>query len=278
MGFGGAVFFASKKSGAVADKDFTDDLPLFAAVTLLAAIAAFAGFLWFAALQTRSWYFLPPITLAAVCFDTGLPQAGRSLRAVFYGFIIGTVLVAFPCAQRDLDYRFTNVDLLAKRLALEAAADDFIIVSPWYFGITFDRYFKKTTPWQTLPPLADHTLHRFDLVHMQMRNPEAIQPLLDQIGATLQAGHRVWVVGSLAISAPGTPPPALAPPPPTNRENWSEMPYYLSWSSQIAWFIGNHSLQFNQVHEATNDNISFDERSKLFVASGWTNEMGKPAR
>ena len=51
----------------------TENLPLFAGVTLLTAIAAFAGFLWFAALSTEPWYFLPLMALAAVCFEIGLP-------------------------------------------------------------------------------------------------------------------------------------------------------------------------------------------------------------
>lgn len=38
----------------------TDDLPMFAGATLLAAVVGFAGFLWFAALPTQPWYFLPP--------------------------------------------------------------------------------------------------------------------------------------------------------------------------------------------------------------------------
>ena len=137
---------------------------------------------------------------------------------MFFGLVAATALIAIPVAQRDLNARrFTNVDVLARRIIMEASPEDFVVVTPWYCGISFDHYFKSLTPWATLPPLTDHSVHRYDLVRIQMQNTNAIQPVLEQIATTLRSGHRVWVVseaGLMGVPEPGTPSPYNLPAPP----------------------------------------------------------------
>jgi hypothetical protein len=243
------------------------DLPFFAGVTLLAAFAGFAGFLWYAALISEPWYFLPLLAVTAAAFELGLPSASRHLRAAIFGFALMTIVLAIPAARSDLNWRFTNVDLVAQRLAKEAGPDDFIIVSPWYCGITFDRYYKGSASWDTLPPLKDHSTHRYDLVREKMETPGAIRPVLDQMAATLQAGHRVWVVGTMNIPKAGTPMPADLPPVPANYSG-SELRYTQNWTSQATQFLSDHSRQFTQVNFATDQNVA-PENLKLSVAEGW---------
>ncbi|MGD0350234.1 MAG: hypothetical protein ABSB84_07980 [Verrucomicrobiota bacterium] len=283
VGFGVTSLWrmASSKSTAPAGGASPDDLRLFAAATLLAALAGLIGFLWYAALPTQPWYFLPLVVLLAGCFDFGVPVMSppRTFRAAAFGFIAATALIAVPFAQRDLDWHFTNVDRLARQLAAEAAPQDFIVVTPWFCGITFERYFKAPTPWQTLPPLADHSRHRYDLVQEQMKTPNALQPVYDGIAATLQSGHRVWVVGNMQIPEPGTPLPGDLPPPPLKHSGWSDLPYSGRWAAQAAGFLENHSLQFERVDHETNANVNYYESLQLFEASGWRNsapETNKP--
>ena len=57
------------------------DFSLFAGVTLFTASTGFAGFLWYAALPTETWYYIPLMALAAGCFELGLPLRGP-VRAV----------------------------------------------------------------------------------------------------------------------------------------------------------------------------------------------------
>jgi hypothetical protein len=246
----------------------TENLPLFAGVTLLTAIAGFGGFLWFAALNTERWYFLPLTAVAAAGIEIGLPR-GRHARAAILGFSVITLIIAVPAARKDLNRRFTNVDLVAQRVAVEAGPDDFIVVTPWYCGITFDRYFKGPTPWDTLPPLKDHSIHRYDLVREKMETREVLQPVLAQMAATLQAGHRVWVVGQIRIPAAGQPVPPDLPPPPLKYSHWSDQPYNRNWAAQAASFLSNHSRQFRQVYSSTNENVNFTENLPLQVAAGW---------
>jgi len=244
-----------------------NDESLFAGVTLLAAVAGFAGFLRFAALISEPWYFLPLLALAAAAFELGLPLASRHFRAAIFGFAGVTIALAIPAGRSDLDWRFTNIDLAARRLTKEAGPGDFIIVHPWFCGITFDRYYKGPAAWNTLPPLKDHSTHRYDLVREQMQTTDAIRPVLDQIAATLRSGHRVWVVGAMDIPKSGTPMPASLPPA-TADYSRPELRYTQNWSSQVAQFLSNRSRQFTRVDFASSQNVA-PENMKLIVASGW---------
>jgi hypothetical protein len=246
-----------------------NDMAIFAGVTLLAAFAGFAGFLWYAALNTEKWYFLPLLALTAAAFELGLPPASRHFRAAIFGFAAVTIALAIPAAQGNLNWRFTNVDLLAQRLTHDAGPDDFIIVTPWYCGISFDRYFKGPASWDTLPPLKDHSIHRYDLVREQMQTHGALQPVLDRMAATLQAGHRVWVVGRITMPAPGVPLPPDLPPPPLKYSNWSDQPYNRDWVAQADGFLSSHARLFQQAHDSTNENVNSMEDLQLHVAEGW---------
>ena len=274
LGFGVAALSArGRKSAAEAKELPPEDLSLFAGVTLLAALIGFTGFLWFAALPTQPWYFLPLVALTVVCLDFGLPlpSLNRLGRTAFLVLAAAMTLLAAPFAQMNLNQRFTNVDVLARRLTAEASPQDFVVVTPWYCGISFARYFKSATPWQTLPPLADHSAHRYDLFREEMKKPDALRPVLDQIAAALQSGHRVWVVGNMDIPGPGARRPADLPPPPLKGFGWSDFPYTLNWTDQTAWFLKNHSRQFERVDTGATGNVNPNEDLQLFMAGGWKN-------
>ena len=97
-----AAIAKSPTDAAPARDAGTEYWPLFAGVTLLMAIAGFGGFLWFAALNTEPWYFLPLMALAAACFEIGLP-GGRHVRAAIFGFAVTTVFIADPRRPRGFD-------------------------------------------------------------------------------------------------------------------------------------------------------------------------------
>lgn len=242
------------------------DLPLFAGVTLLAAFAGFAGFLWYAALISEPWYFLPLLAVAATAFELGLP-AGRHFHAAIFGLAAMTLVLAIPAARDGLNWRFTNVDLLARNLTAEAKPGDFIVVSPWYCGITFDRYYHGPASWNTLPPLKDHSIHRYDLIREAMGRRDAIQPVFGQITAALQSGHRVWMVGTVNLPRSGAPMPADLPPAPTNYAG-TELRYTQNWTVQVAQFLSDHGRQFTEVDFKTGQNVA-PENLKLFLAEGW---------
>ena len=260
-----------KTAAPAAARDRTGDLPLFAGTTLFLAATGFAAFLSYAALPTEQWYFFPLMALAAGCFEIGLPPRGH-LRAAVWGF--SGVTVALACVvifseHKAINWRFTNLDLLCPRLTAAAGPDDLVIVSPWYCGISFQRYFHGTAPWQTAPPLPDHSFARYDLVHEEMRQPHVVQPLIAQAEAALRAGHSVWLVGMMSLPTPGAPPPPDLPPPPLLHSGWSDRPYTEVWVSQINQALGDHCREFKLVYETTAENVNFMENVQLYRVVGW---------
>ena len=245
-----------------------DDRPLFAAVAVIIGLCAFVVFLRLANFPVQPWYFLPLLALTAVALESSLPRLEGKFRAALWGGVAATALMSALFAVRLLDYRFTNVDALAKKILASAHKKDFAVVTPWQFGITFGHCFKNSCAWDTAPPLADHSVHRFDLAVAQMQNTNAMAPLLAQLADTLRAGHTVWVVGGIG-EAGGPNVPASPPPPPLPATGWNETPYRFAWSSQLNWFLRRHSLEISCVDAGTNDDVNFIERTSLFTAKGW---------
>jgi len=265
-----AALFSLRRASS-SDKTEGASLPLNAGVTLAAVVIVFIGFLRFAAVAPPPWYFLPPLALVAVCFDFGIsPLTLPRLPCVaVFGFVIGIAILSVPAANNALRRPFTNVDKLAARVAAGASPQDFVVVTPWYCGITFNRYFKSTTPWQTLPPLADHTLHRYDLVLSQMQDTNSLAPLLDKISATLRGGHRVWVIADrMKIPAANAFEPPVLPPPPLKNSGWSDAPYSASWAARTGFFLARHGENFEEL-QTSNAAVSFQENLHLFMAQGW---------
>jgi len=248
-----------------------NDLVLFAAVTFILSFAGFLVFLWLAAFPSQSWYLLPLMAVAAACLDIAWPRWQKPLRVAMLGLAAGTVLIAVPTASRDLDYRYTNVDVWAQQMKSEAVPGDYVIVVPWFCGITFEYYFKNPVAWDTLPPISDHSTHRFDLAKNQLQNTNAIVPLIQRIDTSLQSGHRVWILaqkGWMDVPEPGTTAAASLPPAPFGRWGWSEVPYTMVWVSQVAHHVGDHSTQFGRVKNPTVGR-RIAEDTELFLASGW---------
>jgi hypothetical protein len=249
VALGIAVFFRPSRQPSRSDNHLTPaELQVFAGATLLAAVAGYFIFLRFAALITSPWYFLPLMALGGVCFDISVPLTTlpRMFRAVAWGILIATAGVAMPFAARDLNCRFTNVDLIAKRLMKEISPQDYVVVTPWYLGISFNRYYQGAAEWDTLPPVADHSTYRFDLAQAAAENSHASQPVLDHIASALQSGHRVWIVGLMSI-------------PPLGRRA----------ATEAGQFIAEHSQSFEQLDLKIKEPINDYEEESLLRASGW---------
>lgn len=273
-----AVIALRKEDELAEDQNTDADLQLFSGMTLICGATGFCLFLWLAAMPSQSWYWLPPMAVASVCLDLAWPKLRSLARVLFIGLIAATALIAFPADRQKLDFRFTNADIWARDLNTKAVKGDYIVVVPWFCGITFDHYFSGVAKWDTLPPLTDHKTHRYDLVKTQLQNTNAIVPVIDNISAALHAGHRVWLVaasGWMDVPEPNTTAPSTLPPAPLPSSGWSDMPYTLVWDSQVAHFVGDHSEQFQRV---TNRAAEFfaAEKLDLYVASGWKDPNPRP--
>jgi hypothetical protein len=87
--------------------------------------------------------------------------------------------------------RQSNIDLVAKKVTELAKPVDLIVVAPWQYGISFNRYYKGTARWITLPKIADLRVHRYDLFRGKMVSPHPIDDVLEEIQRALAAGNRV---------------------------------------------------------------------------------------
>jgi hypothetical protein len=256
LGLIGAVFFHAA-TGFFSTR--RADRSLFAAVTLGTGFFAFLIFLRLANFFVQPWYFLPLLGLAAVVLENALPRLAGKGRSLLWGGVLATALLSVLFAVRVLDYRFTNLDALAKKVSAAAQKNDFAVVKTWSFGLTFGHYFTNVCAWNTVPPLADHAIHRYDLLAAQMADPDALEPLLKQVGDTLRSGNAVWIVGDLGA---GTNAPLAAP-------GWNEMVSIYNWNNRLDGFLRQHSRAIRCVDAGTNEGVNFIERTALFQASGW---------
>lgn len=222
---------------------------LFAGVTVAAALAGYFIFLEHAALITSPWYFLPLMALGAACFDLGISISTwpRIPRTVAWAILIGTALLCVPFGVRDLNCRYSNMDLVSARLRKEVSPQDYVVVTPWHLGISFSRYYRGQAPWDSLPPVADHSTYRFDLLPATPgETTQAMQPVLEHMARTLQTGHRVWVVGWMHVPAPGR-----------------------SASTAEARFLAQHTQSFEPVDLKFKGQVNDYENVSLLKASGW---------
>ena len=275
------VIFQNQKNVSAANES---DLQLFAGIVAPLAAIGLSAFLWRAALSMKFWYLLPLMAVIVVCFDLARPLAPR-WRIGISIFAAVTMAISIPVLRSDLKYRFTNMDVRLQQMKTHVAHGDYVIVAPWFCGISFEHYFTDDAQWTTLPPLTDHSTHRYDLVQIQLQNTNAIAPVFEQISRTLQSSNQVFILaahGWMEIPERNTPAMSSLPPAPTKNFGWSEMPYTQVWASQVAHFLADHSREFARVKSPT-EGMRIAEDMELFVASGWenpgqTNSSSNPAR
>jgi hypothetical protein len=160
----------------------------FAMVVLFVSIAGTLAFLMVLKYAPEPWYFVLLIAVVALCADVLL--AGTALR-VIVALLISTC--ALPFATNYVAQRATNVADVAAAVTALRKTGDVVIVYPWYCGASFAPLSKA--PWTTLPPIADHSVQRYDLLFPQLGHAEAATPVLDAATRALQSGHVVWLAG-----------------------------------------------------------------------------------
>ncbi len=248
-----------------AAEDDADTAAFFSGTALIGALICFLIFLRVAKMPTQVWYFLPLTIFAAVCIDAALANWPARWQFWRCAFAI-LALVCLPGARELIAYRQTNMDLVADVLRKRADAHDLIIVHPWTFGVSFDRQYSGPTPWTTVPPLADHRFHRYDLFKAKMILENPAQPVCDRIAATLHAGNHVWLIGDVPLSQ--TPPPQIEPAP-NNPWGWLDDPYSDVWGAQIGYFVAIHATEGEVVPIPSSNPVSPLENVHVVSVAGW---------
>ncbi len=242
---------------------------LFCTAALVSGVAAYLTVLRAVSYFLQPWYFLPLFALVATCLDGIMASPRGSARASWGPAVAALVIAALAVAPvfGRLRMRSTNIDRVAREIAQAASPDDTVVVTPWQHGITFQRYYKGAAAWETVPPIADHRLHRFDLLKPQMMDPEAMRPLLLRIERTLKAGHRVFWVGDLKVPE-GDEPLSLLPPAPQGPWGWQELPHYAGWGLQAGYVLRRFAASARQVPVATALPVMIYETPMLVLIEG----------
>jgi hypothetical protein len=247
----------------------SSDTTLFAALTIVFAVVDDGVFLKTLGYRPRAWYYVPLMVLLAGALDAVWARSGgRRLGAVRAAAVILAVAAQCVPLWQQAGQRQTNIDLVAARVAASAAPDDLVVVSSWYYGVSFNRYYTGTARWLTMPDIPDHRIHRYDLLKVRMASPSPIDGELAAIAAALRSGHRVWLVGGAAWPRPGETVQAL-PPAPFTPEGWHDWPYTTSWSRQLGAYLERHAGHLTPVAVPVADRVSALEDLPLVVAAGW---------
>ena len=241
-------------------------LILFAGTSLVLGAAGYAVFLKLAALPTHQWHYVPLMAFSVVCLDAIFLAAWRWARPAAMILATLTVSMAFLFELPAVKCRQTNVDLIAAPLSSEVAANDYVIVYPFFCGTTFQRYYKAAAPWTTLPPVEDYTLQRWDLFKAQIQTKDPIAPVIDRITSTLQSGNRVWLVGNFPFTQ--EPLPELHPAP-NNPWGWSDAGYSFYWGAQISQFVSAHCQRSALAIAPSTNCVNPFENLPVFVVTGW---------
>lgn len=220
----------------------TDDAAVFAGTTAIVAAVGQVPFLFSVGFFVQPWYYPNAVLVVAIATDVVLqravlPRAVRTAGAAIAAGLLALVLVpsGLAVAQRQ-----SNLDLVAAYLKQNARPGDLIVVYPWHYGLSFQRYYDGAVPFMTVPDVADHTYHRFDQLAELMREPERIKSGFRRIHQTLQSGGGVWVVGAPAEDVL---PQFPVPPVPSDDDplSWNDNRYSVLAGLQLRWVLAQSS-------------------------------------
>ena len=252
------------------------DLRVFGGLNLILGIVGLLVFHWIAKLQFYPWHSLPAMAFAAVNIEAALAHWGRRVRTPWL-ILLGLVSLApFSATFREAECAHTNLNVVAAQMSSSTEDGDLIVVYPWYFGLTFARYYTGSVEWVTLPSVNDLRFHRYDLLNRAMLADNPIKPVLDRVERALASGHRVWLVGGLPGWKPGnTRAPGLTPAPGTQKASLAADYSYLC-GRQAAEFLSKHAQQSWPVKIPSDHCLIGFEVAPVYVVQGWNNAENAP--
>ena len=252
---------------------------LFAAVSCLVAIPVYAVFLRVLSYYTQPWYYITLTILVACCLDILLGSSRDEAASTTAGLLRGIRLLlavallslATLPAWDELPTRHTNVDLVAATLRTEATRDDVIIATHWQYAVSLARYYHGPAEIITLPPIADHRFHRYDLALQQMRKPDPLEPIYVQVEQVLRSGHRAFLIGALPYPRPGVRPPVVSLGYRETNGTWHGGNYDVVWPVLAGYFVYAHAKECRQIPVPipNRGRVQRHEHLALSVIAGW---------
>jgi len=217
------------------------------------------------------WYTLLPLSLLAVFLDAmaAVLPAVRWRGVLALGLSTAIVAACYPTVWKHCHTRHTNMGIIARELASAATPDDLIVVTPWYLGTTFQRYYKGTATWITIPELDNYDIQREDQLKQRLATPDAAGPALEKISRALKSGSEVWIVCQIEYDAKHLPKVlTLLRPAPQEPRGWYADPYLVMWAKQMWQLLEQHGRYVSSVME-TKPNAGQNENLPVIVYKGW---------
>src|SRR5207237_7834622 len=160
-----------------------------------------------------------------------------------------------------------NCDKIAIALDQRATSEDVIVVTSFLYGVSFQRYYHGEASWQTVPQVADFSLHRWDLLKAAMAQPDPVPDLLSRAETVLRNGHKLFLVGKLGPPPPEQPEPL--PPAPQSEFGWQMEPYVQHWKAELTYWIEHHAIHGTELPVDDSHLVNPLERLGAFEVSGW---------
>lgn len=249
-----------------ANQDRRDQL-LFGAIVLVGATTVMTVFFervgWF----TSSWYFLPLMAVSVMSLHTMTTAVVKIEWRILAPIAVSVLsLLMVPSITQHVYIRKTNADIMAAAVAQRATKEDLVLVSPYFYAVSFQRYYHGTAPWTALPCVDDYSLHRWDLLKRAMETPDAVSNVLERVRATLDAGHTVYLVGGFPPKIPLPPAPLAAAP--NTPSGWSFQAYVRNWGQQTSQVVYQHPTRATLFLVKETPPISSLENLHVIAVSG----------
>jgi hypothetical protein len=242
---------------------------LFSSVTLVVGTVGSFLFLRELSYYTQPWYYLTLLTVVAFCIDvllSSLPLAANDgLVRVAVVLFVGFATAASGITS--LNYRFTNADIVAATVGRVARAGDIILVNPWYYGVTFDRYYRGQAKWLTVPDIDYHRFHRYDLVLQASTSTDresGVSSDITDAQAALKRGNSVFLVGSFPAMMGGASPSPDPGAVPTTGDQITRA----EWSASVDSSL-RHFGSVQQLPVRSSARFSNYENLRVSVLRGW---------
>jgi hypothetical protein len=265
--------------------DRLPDAVLFAAVALIVAVPAYAGFLLVLGYYTQPWYFISLAVFAACAMNVvfgAWPNSTKLHLSIFLRglrLLIAVGLVSSTALPdwKEVASRQTNVDLVAAQLGVYAGKEDVVLVPQWENAVSLCHYYHGPAQVVTIPDVPEHRFHRYDLVLHQMMATDPVQGIWSRLEKALRSNHSVFIAGNLAYPPPSLHlrklPPAPAYSQAANGLKYSQ--YYTVWQLQIGQSLRAHANRIGQVTVPVPNNASVEEFEdvNLHVVQGWRTDL-----
>jgi hypothetical protein len=232
--------------------------PLFLLTTLAAALVGYPAFVVWTGYEPNPWHYIPFFATLAVTLD-GLAAALVPASRLAIASALAAAALA-PSAWAFAHGRHTNVDRIAALLAERAGDGDIIVVSPYYYGISFGRYYRGAARWMALPNGDQPRLHRTDRVREAMLEDDAIAPVRARVDEALDAGQRVFLVLDGAIL--DLPPPS-PPPVPDPVWGWNADASFRFWGLALGYHLQRLNPRREPIEVPGDDAVGPYERMQL---------------